>query len=255
MVEQGSGPALVLVPGIPGPWQYVRPAVEALSRSFRVLTLSLGPECSIECDAERIATALDERRIDHAVVCGISFGGLVALHFAATRPQRTRALVLASTPGPGTTLRPRHRTYARWPYVFGPLFVVETPFRLKREVESALPRRADRWAFQWAQTKAFLSAGVSLPRIARRALLIEELDIAGDCLHVKAPTLVVTGDAGLDWVVPVSDTAGYLGKIAGARHAVLDRTGHLGTITRPRAFAAAITGFLKDVQAPRDEVA
>ena len=255
MLELGSGPTLVLVPGIPGPWEYVRPAVETLATSFSVLTFSLGPECSIETDVARIVTALDERRIDRAVVCGISFGGLIALHFAASHPDRMRALVLASTPGPGTRLRPRHRTYARWPYVFGPIFVAETPLRLAREIANALPRSADRRAFRREQLKAFLSAGLPLRQIARRALLMEELDIAGDCRRVTAPTLVVTGEAELDWVVPVSDTAGYVEQIAGARHVVLERTGHLGTITRPRLFASAIERFLSDAAPRRHEVA
>jgi 3-oxoadipate enol-lactonase len=254
-VEQGSGPPLVLVPGIPGPWEYVRPAVNALAASFRVLTFSLGHECSIEHDAARIEAMLDERRIDRAVVCGISFGGIIALHFAATRPSRTRALVLASTPGPGTALRPRHRTYARWPYVFGPLFIAETPFRLRCEIAIALPRQADRWAFRWSQVKAFLAAGVSLPEIARRALVIETIDIAADCRRVTAPTLVVTGEPDMDWVVPVRDTTNYVQQIRGARHATLESTGHLGTITRPDRFTAVMTEFLDDVRTEHHEVA
>jgi pimeloyl-ACP methyl ester carboxylesterase len=254
-VEQGSGPPLVLVPGIPGPWEYVRSAVDALAASFRVLTFSLGPECSIDGDVARIDRELDERRIDQAVVCGISFGGLIALRFAATHPDRTRALVLASVPGPGTTLKPRHRLYTQWPYVFGPPFVVETPFRLRREVEIALPRGSERWSFGWSQLKTFMSAGVSLRQVARRAGLMEELDIADDCARVVAPTLVVTGDPDLDWVVPVDSTMGYVRLIRGARHVILERTGHLGTITRPAAFAAAVTRFLDDVPMQNDEVA
>jgi pimeloyl-ACP methyl ester carboxylesterase len=143
LVEQGNGPPLVLVPGIPGPWEYVRPTVDALAASYRVLTFSLGDDCTVESDVARIVRELDERRIDQAVVCGISFGGLIALRFAATQPARTRALVLASVPGPGTTLKPRHRTYTQWPYVFGPLFILETPIRLRHEVRSALPSRPD----------------------------------------------------------------------------------------------------------------
>ena len=254
-IEQGSGPPLVLVPGIPGPWQYVRPAVDALAASFRVLTFSLGPECSIESDAARIVRALDERRIDQAIVCGISFGGLVALRSAATHPDRTRALVLASVPGPGTKLKPKHRLYTRWPYVFGPLFVAETPVRLTREVKSALPVLSERWRFRWSQLLTFLSAGVSLPEIARRACLIEQDDIAGDSGRVVAPTLVVTGDPALDWVVPVNDTMRYIRSIRGARHVVLERTGHLGTITQPVAFAAAVRGFMDSLRTENDEVA
>lgn len=241
MIEQGSGPALVLIPGLPGPWEFIRPAVDALAASFRVLTMSLGEECTIESDVERIVSALDERRIDRAIVGGISFGGLVALRFAAAHPERTAALVLASVPGPGTHLRPRHRLYARWPRVFGPLFVVETPFRLMREL---------RWSF----VRAALANRVSFSLIARRALLIESTDIAADCRRVTAPTLVVTGEAALDHIVPVDDTERYIGAIHGAEHVVMPGTGHLGSITHAGAFAAVIRSFLGR-PAPRIEVA
>jgi pimeloyl-ACP methyl ester carboxylesterase len=253
--ELGSGPALVLIPGIPGPWQYIRPTVDALAKSFRVLTFSLGSECSVENDVARIARELDERRIDHAIVCGISFGGLIALRFAALHPARTHALVLASVPGPGTTLKPRHRIYTQWPYVFGPLFIAETPVRLRHEVKSALPARSDRWRFAWSQLKAFFSAGVSLRRIARRACLIEELDSAGDAARVVAPTLVVTGDPALDWVVPVNDTMGYMRLIRDARHEVLENTGHLGSITLASVFAATVRRFVDGLRTENDEVA
>jgi len=254
-VEQGDGPPLVLVPGIPGPWQYVRPAVDALAASFHVLSFSLGSECSIESDVTRLEQELDRRRINQAVVCGISFGGLVALRFAATRPNRTRALVLASVPGPGSTLKPRHRMYTRWPYVFGPLFIAETPVRMRREVNSALPASSDRWRFHWSQLRAFLTAGVSLRQIAQRACLIEALDIGGESGRVVSPTLVVTGEPALDWVIPVNDTVGFVRLIRGARHAVLEHTGHLGTITQPAVFAAAVRRFVDGLRSENDEVA
>jgi 3-oxoadipate enol-lactonase len=254
-VEQGDGPALVLVPGIPGPWQYVRPAVDALAASFHVLSFSLGSECSVESDVIHLEQELDRRRIGQAVVCGISFGGLVALRFAATRPNRTRALVLASVPGPGTKLKPRHRMYTRWPYVFGPLFVAETPIRLWREVKSALPTHSDRLRFYWSQVQAFLAAGVSLPQIARRACLIEDLDVGGDSNRVVAPTLVITGDPALDWVIPVNDTMGYMPLIHGARHVALEHTGHLGTLTQPAVFAEEVRRFTDGLRTANDEVA
>ena len=254
-IERGSGPPLVLVPGIPGSWQYVRRTADALADSFRVLTFSLGPECTIESDVSRIGRALDERGIDQAVVCGISFGGLIALRFAATNPARTRALVLASVPGPGTRLRPRHRTYARWPYVFGPLFLAETSLRLRREVARALPVPSDRRSFTWSQLKAFLSGGLSFRRIARRACLMEDLDIAGDCSRVVAPTLIVTGDPSLDWVVPVDSTLGCTRLIRNAHHVVLEGTGHLGTMTQPAVFAAVVRRFMDGARARDNEVA
>jgi len=65
-----------------------------------------------------------------------------------------------------------------------------------------------------------------------------------DCRRVAAPTLVVTGEAGLDRVVPVESTATYLQFIAGARSFVLERTGHFGTITRPELFADIVYEFV-----------
>jgi 3-oxoadipate enol-lactonase len=178
---------------------------------------------------------LNERHLERAVICGISLGGLVALRFAATYPQRTAALVLVSAPGPGATLRPHHRFYTRWPWVSGPLFVLETPFRLWRETS---------WLRITTLAAAALRAPVSFAKIARRAQLIESTDIAGDCRRVVSPTLVVTGEPHLDGVVPVESTVEYLRAIPGARHVVLKGTGHVGSVTQSGVFADAITAFV-----------
>jgi pimeloyl-ACP methyl ester carboxylesterase len=79
--------------------------------------------------------------------------------------------------------------------------------------------------------------------MAARAVALGSHDIVADCRRVSAPTLVVTGEAGLDRVVPVESTATYLQFISGARSLVLERTGHFGTITRPQAFADVVYEF------------
>jgi pimeloyl-ACP methyl ester carboxylesterase len=240
MVEHGSGPAFVVIPGLPGPWKFVAPAVHALSAGFRVLTMSLGPECTIESDVTRMVASLDERRIDRAIICGISLGGLVALRFAATHPERTSALVLVSAPGPGMRLRPHHRLYTRWPHIFGPLFLIETSFRLWRELH-------------WSQVKAALTTRLSFSKIAARARLIESTDIAADCTRVVAPTLVVTGEARFDHIVPVESTMKYLQAIPGSQHAVLQGTGHLGAVTHAAEFAAVIRDFVERASQARGD--
>jgi pimeloyl-ACP methyl ester carboxylesterase len=231
MVELGSGPALVLIPGLPGSWKYIAPAARALSAVCRVLAISLGPDCTLDSDVARIVAGLDARGIDRASVCGISLGGLVALRFAATYPERTAALVLVSSPGPGMRLRPHHRFYTRWPRVFGPLFVIETPFRIWREL-------------RWPLIAAMLTTPVSFSKMARRARLIESTDIAADCGRVVAPTLVVTGDGRRDHVVPVESTKEYLRAIPGSRHVTMHGTGHLGSVTRAAEFKAIVSAFV-----------
>ncbi len=53
IVDKGSGPALLLIPGIQGHWEYVGPAVEALSAAFRVITFPLADEPRAGCRFDR----------------------------------------------------------------------------------------------------------------------------------------------------------------------------------------------------------
>ena len=256
LVEFGNGPPLVLIPGIQGRWEYARPAIDALSSSFRVLTFSLcgeagsdrhdDPGLGFENDARLVLAALDRQRIERATICGISFGGLPAVRFAATHADRSAALVLVSTPGPQWRLRTRHEVYARMPWLFGPLFLVESPFRLYAEIVAALPPRA-RWRFARWQLSTLARAPLSPARMATRAALIAGTDIVPDCDRVHAPTLVVTGERDLDRVVRVDRTLEYLRLIATARHTTIERTGHLGAITRAETFASIVSSFVESV--------
>jgi 3-oxoadipate enol-lactonase len=254
VIEVGQGPPLVLIPGIQGRWEYLRPAIDVLARSFRVLAFPLSGERScdlrfdsalgFDTDARQVTALLDQRGIERATICGISFGGLPAIRFAATHPERTSALILVSTPGPGWHLRAKHRLYARAPWLFGPLFLIESPLRLRREVAAALPRISDRWRFARWQLETLARAPISPSRMAARARLISSTDIVGDCARVTAPTLVVTGERVLDRVVPVDGTLAYLPLIAGSSHCTLARTGHLGSITTRDAFAEVVREFV-----------
>src|SRR4029450_10392502 len=106
LIEFGPGPPLVLIPGIQGRWEYLRPAIDALARSFRVLTFPLcgerdcplrfDPALALDNDARQVLALLDQRGIARATICGISFGGLPAIRFVAAYPERSLALVLVS---------------------------------------------------------------------------------------------------------------------------------------------------------------
>ena len=235
---------LVLVPGIQGAWQYMRPTVDALSRDFDVLTFSLGAARTLDDYVDEIVRMLDQRRIDRAVICGVSFGGLVALRFAATHPERTSALVLTSTPGPLLRLRRRHQVYVRLPWIFGPFFLAETPFRLRQEIAAALPGWRARWAFRLRILRTVPGAPFSLSQMAARARMIATTDLTPDCQQVAAPTLIITGERQLDHVVPVDGTTAYARLVPNACAVVIERTGHIGSMTRPDAFAAVIRDFV-----------
>ena len=248
LIDRGSGPPLVLIPGLQGRWEYLRPAVDALSAFFRVLTFSLGSG-DLHGYARQVESLMSRAGVERATICGVSFGGLIAVRFAARYPAQCDALILASTPRPRLRLRPRHQIYLRAPWIFGPIFLAETPFRLNPEIRVAIPDATARRRFSMRSLRTAIAAPISLSRMAARARMISSEDVTDDCAHITAPTLIVTGEPHLDHVVPVEGSSEYLRLIAGARAVVLERTGHLGSITRPDAFAAIVRAFTIDVEA------
>ena len=254
-IDRGTGEPLVLIPGLQGRWEYMRRAVDVLSQSHRVITFSLCDEPSacapvdldhrgIDGYVAHIEAVLNTLKVNRAAICGVSFGGLIALRFAATMAQRTSALILASTPGPRFHLKKRHRLYARVPWLFGPFFAAESPSRLRAEMNAALPDERERRRFINDAVRTFREAPLSAPRMAKRALLIESYDRLSDCACITCPTLVVHGDPSLDFIVDASETANYGRLISGARVVLMERTGHLGSVTQPQRFAEIVKGFL-----------
>ena len=67
LIERGNGPALVLIPGLQGRWEYLRPAVDALSASFRVLTFSLG-RGDLNSYADQAAEMMARSGVERAVI-------------------------------------------------------------------------------------------------------------------------------------------------------------------------------------------
>lgn len=254
IIDRGAGAPLVMIPGIQGRWEYMGPAIDQLAAYFRVITFPLcgergsrsrvDPTRGLDDFVDQIDAVLDDRGLSQATICGVSFGGLVALRFAAQRPSRTSALVLVSPPGPSFRLQRRHRLYARLPRLLGPLFLAEVPRRVGAEIARAIPDRSNRRRFAWNQIATLARAPISFSRMAARAQLIGLHDYAEDCARVQAPALLVTGEASLDRVVPADAAADYLRLLPQARAARLERTGHLGYITRPREFAATVLEFL-----------
>jgi 3-oxoadipate enol-lactonase len=241
---QGDGPPLVLIPGLQGRWEYQHATVDALAATFRVITFSLDGT-DLDSYADQVARALDHARVDSAIVCGISFGGLIAVRFASRYPSRCSAIVLANTPKPALTLRRRHQLYMRAPWILGPLFLVETPFRVRQELRAAVAEPRARRRFSLDALRTFFRAPVSIRRMAERARLVVRDAVVDDCARITAPTLLLTGEAHLDFVVPVEGVAEYQRLIPHARRVVLPSTGHLGSMTRPKEFAALIRTFVE----------
>ncbi len=79
--------------------------------------------------------------------------------------------------------------------------------------------------------------------MARRVTLLTNSPLPDDIARVRVPTLIVTGEASLDRIIPVAATREYARMWPHARVAEIPRTGHLGLITRPEAFARLVVPF------------
>jgi pimeloyl-ACP methyl ester carboxylesterase len=250
--DVGDGPPLILVPGIQGRWEWMRPAVDALARRFRVVTFSLCDEPAsgasfdaargFDCYVDQVLAVMNTRDIARATICGVSYGGMIAAAFAARYPGRTSSLVLISAPPPAWRGNQRTAFYLRAPLLLSPLFALSS-LRLFREMRLAcggwLPGIRLAIAHGWAVVTHPGSPG----RMARRIQLLERLDLASKVVRLKTETLIITGEDGLDGVVPPEDTREYLRIWPHARSAVVARTGHLAVVTRPDEITRLIGDF------------
>jgi pimeloyl-ACP methyl ester carboxylesterase len=253
MIDVGDGPAIVLIPGIQGRWEWMRPAVKALAVHWRVLARSLPGEPgeprwageSFDELVGHIDRLLDDAKVSSAVICGISFGGLVALRYAATRPERVRALILVSTPGPRWSPAPHQARYLRLPVLSLPLFLAGAVQRVWRELRATMPDRRARLNFCGTWGLQVMAAPGIPWRMASRGRLAAAESFEADCARIAVPTLVIAGERALDKVVPPESTMEYVRTIAGAEFRLFERTGHLGTASAPDRFASLVSTFLK----------
>jgi pimeloyl-ACP methyl ester carboxylesterase len=255
IVDRGSGVPVVVIPGVQGRWEWMKPGIDALAQQSRVITFSLADEPSSGarfdealgfCNyVDQVRDALDARGLDRAAICGVSFGGLIAAAFAVRYPARVSSLVLVSALPPSWRPDARVSVYLRHPWVLSPLFCAGA-VGFYGEIAAA----RDSW---WSGIAAACGAGITVlghmfhpGRMARRVHLFTAVGIDTGLSRVKVPTLVVTGEESLERVVPPCLSREYAAIWPHARVETLQRTGHLGMITRPHEFASLVMRFLAE---------
>ena len=256
MVDRGAGPPLVLVPGIQGRWEWMLPAVDALAARCRVVSGSLpgdtgsiagiDPAAGFERYNDWLDALLARARLHGRVsLCGVSYGGWIALHYAAARPERVRTLTLVSTPSPSWEPACRVNRYLAAPRLMSPVFALGSCFRLYPEIAATFPALGARARFVAGHLGRVARHPIAPTSMAERVRRAGRADFAADCRRVVAPTQIVTGEPGLDRVVDVASTREYLRAIPGSRLDRIERTGHLGLIARPERFADLVTQFVE----------
>jgi pimeloyl-ACP methyl ester carboxylesterase len=254
MFDEGQGPAVVVIPGVQGRWEWMEPGLRALSKRCRTISytlcggfgsgVKLDPALGFENFVRQIDGVFERTGLRTAAICGVSYGGFIALRYAAVRPERVASLIFVSAPSPGWTPSERQARNIARPWLSTPGFLLSSPLRVWPEIRMAFDSVGAAMAFMARHALRVLAAPVVPASMAAKVRLQQTNDFEGDCSRVGAPTLVITGEDGTDTVVPTESTRRYEQLIRGAQFQRLERSGHLGLITRPERFAEIVSGFV-----------
>lgn len=242
--EWGEGPPLVLVPGLAGGFELLGPLARILARDFRVISYQLRGEddCfalrrrfGLQDLVEDLNEFIDWYGLECPTLFGVSFGGLLALEYAARFPSRLQNLVIQGAGGRferSLLQRVAGAVLARYPLPADNPFVNQF-FNLLfggRQRPGALFQFVTRHCWQTDQ-------GV----MAHRFRLAERFNMEGRLERIRVPTLVLAGDR--DLLVSESSLNALTQGIPQSKVVRLPGCGHLAFATQPRLVAEAVKQF------------
>jgi Predicted hydrolases or acyltransferases (alpha/beta hydrolase superfamily) len=246
--DVGSGPELLLVHGYPFNRSLWAEQVDALSKTFRLITPDLRGFGESEISegvstmnrmAQDVAHLMNALEISSAIVGGLSMGGYVVFAFYKQFATRVRGLVLANTRAQADTEEAKQvRTQqAEQIMASGMAGVTDAmlPKLLTPETVSKRPEVVKRIRDMMLKTKP---AGAAA---ALRAMAARE-DQTALLPQVSVPTLILVGRE--DPITPLQDSENMHKKIAGSRLVVIENASHVSNIEQSAIFNAELSSFL-----------
>jgi pimeloyl-ACP methyl ester carboxylesterase len=220
---------------------------EYFGAKYRVFTPDLrgmgaGPEDNppwfIHQYVEDVKELLNREGVERAVLCGLSMGGYIALHFAQKYPERLRALVLCDTQAGADSNEAKDKRFANVQKVYAGLPAFAEEFSRNVLAKGALVNRPElqrRVVEMITGNKASSVAQVLATLASRR----DSTPFLGE---IQAPTLVIVGEE--DVVTPLAAARVLAERIPGARLEVIAGAGHMSNLEQPEAFNHALESFL-----------
>ena len=256
LLRLGHGDPLVLVPGLAGSWKLVLPLARSLARHFQVFVYGLrgdrspwgGPDealgrvSDIGEHANDLARLIEKLDLRCPAVLGVSFGGAIALEFAAEHPRRLGALIVhgaearfRSTMGSTIARRVLERSRCRATIdssiSFSISFTARSPSQVRSSISwstaSGKPTRAS-WPsglLNWNRLTSRIGSG--------------EIDV---------PTLIVAGGPRRR-LYRCAGSKRLAEAIAGARFQSVENAGHIGFLTHQAELVRNIRRHLHKVKA------
>lgn len=251
--DAGSGPPLVFIHGAVQTLHVWQAQIAPLTESYRCIAYDLRGHGESELGqapltmklfADDLLALLDALGIARATLCGVSLGGMIALHAAARSPERVAALALANTPV-ALSLSP---TLLRVVGALDPYLLLRPIFRILGQARAGrigLRLARSLMGLGWVSGVAeehFLK-GFSTMRPEAVVATYRAICEAGlpDLSPIRAPTLIVTGFHEADLVFR---HAAEIARWIGRAELVTVPGGHVTNLDAPDAFNAALARFL-----------
>jgi pimeloyl-ACP methyl ester carboxylesterase len=242
----GEGPSLVLVHSAGSDAREWRPQTTGLADEFTVIAWDepgAGRSSDVPADfgLAGYATALAALVETHgapAHVCGLSWGGTVALELYRRRPELVATLVLADTYAGWKGSLPEHERHAR---------VASIERMLSRPVEQSRPTVPGLFAGTPPReiTELLDAIAADLRPESMRATLgaMAEADLRAVLPRITAPTLLIWGER--DARSPLSVARDFARAIPHAELVVIPNAGHMSNLERSDEFNAAVRNFCR----------
>lgn len=186
-----------------------------------------------------VADVLDALEATPAHLVGVSWGGVIATHVAARRPDLVASLTLVdSTRGSGTAPEKAAAMRGR---------VTELEAAGASRFAAA---RAPRLLADGAEPSVFAEverqmASVRVPGYAGAAEMMAQSDTGAVLAGLRVPTLVLVGEE--DRVTGVEESRLLASRIPGASFGLVADAGHAAVQERPGEVARALLAFLADL--------
>ncbi len=243
--EWGSGPALILIPGLAGGVGLLAPLARRLAPCFRVISYQLRGED--DCFALRrpfelsdltadLAEFLDWHCLESPIIFGVSFGGVIGLEFAARFPHRLDRLIVqgAGARFERSLLRLVAGTVlSRFPLPTDSPFINQFFNVLfgSPQNQNALFQFVTRQCWQTDQSV-----------MAHRFRLAERFNPGPRLGQIRAPSLLMAG--GRDILVSERSLRELKAGIPNATLVRFPNSGHLACVTHPRSVTEEVRRFL-----------
>jgi pimeloyl-ACP methyl ester carboxylesterase len=243
--EWGEGPPIVLVPGLAGGFELLGPLARLLAQRHRVISYQLRGEddcfslrrpCTLRDLVADLAEFLDHLCLEKPVVMGVSFGGVLALEYAAQYSHRIHRLIVQGTGARferGLLQQVAGTVLSRFPLPADSPFINQF-FNLL----FGCPQKKDA-LFDFVTRQCWKTdQGV----MAHRFHLVENHNMVPRLRQIGVPTLVLAGER--DVLVSARSLDGLCAGLSGVRCERLPGCGHLAFVTRPELIAEKVQDFL-----------